>query len=214
MAEETVNMPTPPAGPPPRRDDNDDEVRRKEAEHDDDDASDENSRDGPSREDRTRLDDHGHGRRRRKSRSRDHGQRREKTPRREDRKEEQPDPRTGTVICGVCNMQVGGGYYMGTNPIARPASTTKPALSTPKDFLGRKRKLARRKNGPSGTAVPQCREPLPGKQWCCASGGPGHDDEDTEGDPKRRPQDEVDPRIVVGPGRRPEKPCQFLPGPK
>ena len=49
MAEETVNMPTPPAGPPPRRDDNDDEVRRKEAEHDDDDASDENSRDGPSR---------------------------------------------------------------------------------------------------------------------------------------------------------------------
>ena len=103
---------------------------------------------------------------------------------------------------------------MGTNPIARPASTTKPALSTPKDFLGRKRKLARRKNGPSGTAVPQCREPLPGKQWCCASGGLGHDDEDTEGDPKRRPQDEVDPRIVVGPGRRPEKPCQFLPGPK
>jgi len=174
-------VPTPPAVPPPRRDD--DGVRRAEAEPEDDggDGSEDNSRHGPSREDRTRLDDRGHGRRRRKSRSRDQPSRRDETPRRQDG---QPDPKTGYVVCGVCNMQVGGGWYMGTNPIARPASTTKPALSTCKVFLGRKRKLARRKTGPSGTLAPRRQEPLHGNHRCCASGGPGHNNEETEGDPK------------------------------
>ena len=107
-AEEVVKVPTPPAVPPPRRDD--DGVRRAEAEPEDDggDGSEDNSRHGPSREDRTRLDDRGHGRRRRKSRSQDQPSRRDETPRRQDG---QPDPKTGYVVCGVCNMQVGGGWY-------------------------------------------------------------------------------------------------------
>ena len=184
MADERVAVPkTPPEAPPRRADDEDRRDDEPEGKPDDDkgDASDNSRR----RADRTRLDDPGHhGRHRRKSRSRDRRSRRDETPRRQDREETPPDPKTGYVTCGVCNMQVGGGWYMGTNPIARPASTTKPALSTCKGFLGRKRKLARRKTGPSGTLAPRRQEPLHGNHRCCASGGPGHNNEETEGDPK------------------------------
>jgi hypothetical protein len=90
---------------------------------------------------------------------------------------------------------------MGTNPIATPASTTKPAFITAKGFLGRKRRLAQQRTGPSGALTPRCREPLPADHRSCASGpGQRHSEELAEGDPRRGPQDdEVDPGIVVGP---------------
>lgn len=77
---------------------------------------------------------------------------------------------------------------MGTNPIATPASTTKPAFTTAKSFLGRKRRLEQLRTGPSGALTPRCREPLPADHRSCASGpGQRHGEELAEGDPRRGP---------------------------
>ena len=75
---------------------------------------------------------------------------------------------------------------MGTNPIETPASTMKPAFITAKGFLGRKRRLAQQRTGPSGALTPRCREPLPADHRSCASGpGQRHSEELAEGDPRR-----------------------------